>query len=114
MAVPRELQEKLAKYQQLYQQMQMMAAQKQQYQSHINEIEFALEEIDALPPGSTLYKAAGALLIKTEDVAGIKSALGERKEELEIKMKGVEKQEKQLQGLYERLRNELNEAVQSG
>jgi prefoldin beta subunit len=113
LAVPRELQEKLAKYQQLYQQMQMMAAQKQQYQSHINEIEFALEEIDGLPHGATLYKAAGALLIKTEDVAGIKGALGERKEELEIKMKGVEKQEKQLQGLYERLRNELNEAVQS-
>jgi prefoldin beta subunit len=94
--------------------MQMMAAQKQQYQSHINEIEFALEEVEGLPPGATLYKAAGALLIKTEDVAGIKAALGERKEELEIKMKGVEKQEKQLQGLYERLRNELNEAVQSG
>ncbi len=114
MAVPRDIQEKLAKYQQLYQQMQVMAAQKGQYQSHINEIEFALEEIDGLPPGATLYKAAGALLIKTEDVAGIKTALGERKEELEIKVKGVEKQEKQLQGLYERLRQELNEAVQSG
>lgn len=112
--MPRDIQEKLAKYQQLYQQLQMMAAQKQQYQSHINEIEFALEEIDGLPPGSTLYKAAGALLIKTDDVPGIKSALGERKEELEIKVKGVEKQEKQLQGLYERLRGELNEAVQSG
>ena len=33
---------------------------------------------------------------------GVKSALKERKEELEIKVKGVEKQEKQLQGLYER------------
>ena len=114
MAVPRDIQEKLAKYQQLYQQMQMMAAQRQQYQSHINEIEFALEEIDGLPKGSTLYKAAGALLIKTDDVAGIKASLTERKEELEIKAKGVEKQEKQLQGLYERLRQELNEAVQQG
>ena len=113
-AVPRDIQEKLAKYQQLYQQLQLMAQQRQQYQSAINEIEFALEEIDGLPQGSTLYKAAGALLIKTDDVAGIKAALGERKEELEIKVKGVEKQEKQLQGLYERLRNELNEAVQSG
>ena len=28
----------------------------------------------------------GALLIKTDDVAGVKAALGERKEELEIKM----------------------------
>jgi prefoldin beta subunit len=114
MAVPRDIQEKLNKYNQLYQQLQMMAGQRQQYQSHINEIEFALEEIDGLPQGSTLYKAAGALLIKTDDVAGIKTSLGERKEELEIKVKGVEKQEKQLQGLYERLRNELNEAVQSG
>lgn len=114
MAVPRDIQEKLSKYNQLYQQLQMMASQRQQYQSHINEIEFALEEIDGLPPGATLYKAAGALLIKTDDVAGIKTALGERKEELEIKVKGVEKQEKQLQGLYERLRQELNEAVQSG
>jgi len=114
MAVPREIQEKLAKYQQLYQQLQMMAAQKQQYQSHVNEIEFALEEIDGLPKGSTVYKAAGALLIKTEDIDGVKAALSERKEELEIKMKGVEKQEKQLQGLYERLRNELNEAVKGG
>jgi len=114
MSVPRELQEKLSKYQQLYQQLQMLAAQKQQYQSHINEIEFALEEIDGLPKGSALYKAAGALLIKTEDTEGVKSALKERKEELEIKVKGVEKQEKQLQGLYERLRQELNEAVQAG
>ena len=114
MAVPRDIQEKLAKYQQIYQQMQLMAAQRQQYQSHVNEIEFALEEIDGLPKGSTLYKAAGALLIKTDDVAGIKASLSERKEELEIKAKGVEKQEKQLQGLYERLRQELNEAVQSG
>ena len=114
MAVPRDIQEKLSKYNQLYQQLQMMASQRQQYQSHINEIEFALEEIDGLPQGATLYKAAGALLIKTDDVAGIKTALGERKEELEIKVKGVEKQEKQLQGLYERQREELNEAVQSG
>ena len=114
MAVPRDIQEKLAKYQQLYQQLQVMGAQRQQYQSHINEIEFALEEIDGLPPGSTLYKAAGALLIKTEDVAGVKAALSESKEELEIKMKGLEKQEKQLQGLYERLRQELNEAVKAG
>ena len=114
MSVPRELQEKLSKYQQLYQQLQLLAAQKQQYQSHINEIEFALEEIDGLPTGSSLYKAAGALLIKTQDTEGVKSALKERKEELEIKVKGVEKQEKQLQGLYERLRQELNEAVQAG
>jgi prefoldin beta subunit len=113
-SVPRELQEKLAKYQQLYQQLQMLAAQRAQYQSHINEIDFALEEIDGLPKGATLYKAAGALLIKTEDVEGVKNALKERKEELEIKVKGVEKQEKQFQGLYERLRQELNEAVQAG
>jgi prefoldin beta subunit len=113
-AVPRDIQEKLAKYQQLYQQLQLMAAQRQQYQSHINEIEFALEEIDGLPKGSTLYKAAGALMIKTDDVDGIKASLNERKEELEIKSKGIEKQEKQLQGLYERLRQELNEAVQTG
>jgi len=114
MAVPRDIQEKLAKYQQLYQQLQVLQAQKQQYQSHINEIEFALQEIEGLPSGATLYKAAGALLIKTEDVTGIKSSLSERKEELEIKVKGVEKQEKQIQGLYERLRQELNEAVQAG
>lgn len=114
MAVPREIQEKLTKFQQLYQQLQVMASQRQQYQSHANEIEFALQEIDGLPEGSTLYKAAGSLLIKTDDVEGIKSALAERKEELEIKIKGVEKQEKQLQGLYDRLRQELNEVVQSG
>ncbi len=114
MSVPREIQEKLAKFQQLYQQLQVYGAQRQQYRSHMNEIEFALEEIDGLPEGSTLYKAAGSLLIKTDDVGGIKDALSERKEELEIKIKGVEKQEKQLQGLYDRLRQELNEVVGAG
>ncbi len=114
MSVPREIQEKLAKFQQLYQQLQVYGAQRQQYQSHMNEIEFALEEIDGLPEGSTLYKAAGSLLIKTDDVSGIQGALSERKDELEIKIKGVEKQEKQLQGLYDRLRQELNEVVGAG
>ena len=72
--------------------MQVLAAQKQQFQAQLFEIEGALREIDS---SSDVYKVIGGLMLRSEKDA-LKQDLQNKKEMLEIRLESLEKQESQL------------------
>ncbi len=75
------------------QQLQVIMMQKQSLLMQGNEVEKALEEIEK--HGEEIYKSVGPLLVKTAK-GDIKGELSAMKEEVDLKIKTLENQEKRL------------------
>jgi prefoldin beta subunit len=112
--IPKQLQDKLNRYQQLSQQLQIVSAQLQQVQQQMAEVSSAKEALEGLDEGASVYKSAGALMIQIKDVDALKEELSERAEELEVKSKSYEKHEESLKKTVEELRTELSNALGQG
>jgi prefoldin beta subunit len=108
------LQDKLNRFQQLNQQLQIVSAQVQQVQQQITEAKSAKEALDGIEDGAAVYKSAGALMVQVKDVDALKADLAERVEELEVKSKSYAKHEASLKKTVDDLRNELSMALGQG
>jgi prefoldin beta subunit len=97
-----KLQNQIAQYQQIQQQLQMVMAQKGQYSMQLEEVERSLEELGKAGPETPTYRNVGSLLIQLE----------ESKDTLGIKIKSMERQETQLKERFNSLRTELQSALQ--
>ncbi len=86
----KETREQIQELQLLQQRSQIFAAQKQQYQLQIAEVETALKEIQGT--GKPVYKMVGNILVEKK-VDEVKKELSVIQEELQIKIKNLEKQE---------------------
>jgi prefoldin beta subunit len=85
-----EAQELLGKLQLMQQRMQLFAAQKQQIQLQLAEVDNALSEIEKTD--KPIFRLVGELLIE-KDKAGLKKDLSEKKEDLGVRLKSLDKQE---------------------
>lgn len=101
-----QVQDKLAQFQTLQQQLQLVALQKQQLNAVKNEAENALTELSKISEKQKVYKAAGMLLIESSKGDSEKT-LNEEKELSETRIGVLERQEKKLSEKYEELRKEL-------
>jgi len=88
--IPKELQEKIAELQLLQQRLNIFATQKQTFQLQQVEIESALKELESAKP--PVYKLVGETLIE-KDIEKLKEELKDRKADVEIRIKSIEKQE---------------------
>lgn len=113
MDIPQQIQDKLAQFQTLQQQLQLMALQKQQFIINGNDIENALTELGKISGSEKVYKAAGMLLIESSKTESEKS-LKEDKEVNETRIKVVERQEKKLSERFEELGKELQSMLGKG
>ena len=107
-----KLQNQLAQYQQIQQQLQMVMAQKGQYSMQLEEVERSLEELGKAGPETPTYRNVGSLLIRVEKLDDLKKELEESKDTLGIKIKSMERQETQLKERFNSLRTELQSALQ--
>jgi prefoldin beta subunit len=107
-----DLQNKIAQYQQIQQQLQMISTQRVQISAQLDEISSTLEEVEKLKKGTPVYRFTGSLLIKVTDMDGLKKDLEEGKETSSIKVKSLERQEKQLKERFVSLQNEITQAMQ--
>jgi len=83
-------QEKIAELQMMQQRLSLFSGQKQQFQIQMAEVENALAEIsNAKPP---VYKMVGEIMIE-KNLDELKNELQEKKVELDIRIKSLEKQE---------------------
>lgn len=110
--IPPKLQNQIAQYQQVQQQLQMIMAQRNQYSLQLEEVERALEELGKSKPETPIYRNVGSLLIKVEKQEDLKKELDEMKDTLGIKVKSMERQENQLKERFTSLRTELQSALQ--
>ena len=107
-----EMQAKVMQFQQLQQQIQMLASQKYQLDMQNAEIEKTLEELAKVEKDAPLYRSIGSLLVKHDDREGIVKDLEEQKETLGVRIKTLERQEKALREQHQKLQEELTSALQ--
>lgn len=112
--IPPQIQNQLAQFQQLQQNLQVIATQRLQLEARLREIDATLNEFERLKEDATIYRNIGNLLVKVEDKAALKKELEEQKETLSIRVKTLEKQEKSLGDRYERLQAQLSQVLGGG
>jgi prefoldin beta subunit len=102
------MQQKIQEMQLLQQRLNVFAAQKQQLQLQQIETEGALAELEkAKPP---VYRMVGELFVE-KSVADLKKELTDRKEEIELRIKTVEKQESKSRERAQELQKEVAAAM---
>ena len=82
----------------------MNLEQKQAFQLEFNETNTALEEVEKSK--DDVFRVVGQVMVKA-DKKQLKSELSEKKDLLGLRMKSIEKQEKEFRGNIERIRSEL-------
>jgi len=106
-----QLQNQIAQYQQLQNQLQVLASQRVQLEAKLREIEGTLEELTKVADGTPVYKSIGMLLVRQDDREALKKELEEHKETLTIRVKSLQKQEKALSQRYEDLAGKIQSAL---
>lgn len=96
-------QENIARLQMLEQNMQTVSMQKQQFQAQLLEIESALKELGT---SNTVYKIVGNIMVSTEKI-DVEKDLKQKKELIDLRMKNLEKQEKQFKEKTQQLQQEV-------
>src|SRR5207253_7824859 len=106
-----QLQNQIAQYQQLQNQLQVLASQRMQLEAKLREIEGTLEELGKISGETPIYKSIGMLLVRQDDREALKKELEEHKETLTIRVKSIQKQEKSLSERYEDLAGKIQSAL---
>lgn len=104
-----QLQNQIAQYQQVQQQLQAVSSQKMQYDAQKREMVRTLDELNSAT--GDVYKSAGSLLIKVEDKDALKAELEESVETMEIRISSLDRQEKSLQEKFKILSDTINAAM---
>lgn len=114
--LPPQLQEQLARLQQLQQTLQAVVTQRQQLEIEASETDKAISELDKVTEETPVYKSVGSLLVK----AGRQSLLAELKERKELLGTRVtvlgrqeERTKERIKELQEKLQEKLRPSSQS-
>ena len=110
MDVPKEVQDKLAQFQNLQNQLQVITLQKQQFMLQNTDLENAKKEVEQTED-EKLYRMVGPILIETSKDAGLKY-IKDDKDAAEAKIMVMEKQEKKLVEKLNEMRGELQSMLQ--
>ena len=111
MGIPPELQEKFVQFEQMRRQLSMVSSQRMQLEGEFAEVEETLKAVDTLGNDAVIYKNAGNLLIKIDDLKGLKDELDEKKETVELRVKTLRTQEDRLKEKFDSLQEELSTAI---
>ncbi|MBU0761538.1 MAG: prefoldin subunit beta [Candidatus Altiarchaeota archaeon] len=109
MDVPRQVQDKLAQFQNLQNQLQMVSIQRQQLTLGNTDISNAKKELDKVSD-ERVYRMVGPLLLETNKDEGLKY-LEDESESATNKIKLLEGQERKLAEKLNQMRDELNAMI---
>jgi len=108
--LPPQIQEQLARLQQLQQTLQAVNSQKQQLEIEASETERALAELDKLNDGSVVYKSVGSLLLRSNRQT-LLTELKERKDLLGTRVTVLGRQEERTKERIKELQEKLQEKL---
>ena len=112
MKLSQKVQIQLSQFEQVRQQLQMLTSQRIQVESTLRELNNALDELDKASKNTVLYNKVGSLLVKVDDKKKLKKEITEQKDTFDVRMKTLERQEKQLKERYTELQKDISKAVQ--
>ncbi len=104
-----QLQNQIAQFQQVQQQLQAVSSQKMQYDAQKRELVRTLEELKAST--GAVYKNSGSLLIKVEDKDALVGEMEESLEMMDVRIGSLERQENSLKEKYTVLQQAINTAM---
>ncbi len=110
--LPPQVQEQVARLQQLQQTLQAVSTQKQQLEIEVTETDRAVSELDKLTDQSVVYKSVGSLLLRSERQI-LLSELKERKELLNTRITVLGRQEDRTKERIKELQEKLQERLRS-
>ncbi len=113
MAIPAKLQNDIKQFQRLQQELGSVQQQRLQIDLKVREIGHTLDELKQVPEDAVVYRPVGGLLVKAKGRKEVEGLLTEEKETLEIRLKGVERQENHLKERYTSMQQELTQALQA-
>jgi prefoldin beta subunit len=108
-----DLERLLADVQAQNQQLQAIMVQKQTIQLQSRETENALAEVEKLAAGDEAFRAVGPILVKASK-ADLSKELGYMKEEMDIRLKTLEKQEKRIKDALQASQEKLQSLIKGG
>jgi prefoldin beta subunit len=108
--LPPQIKNQLAQLQQIQQQAQAIAVQKNQVEITLKETDLALEELEKLDADAVVYRAIGDILIRTERDK-TKGSLKEKKDTLDLRMQTLARQEERAQKRFQQLQEQLKQAI---
>ncbi|MFP4655522.1 MAG: prefoldin subunit beta [Methanohalobium sp.] len=108
--LPPQAQNQMSQLQQLQQQAQSLAVQKNQVESSQKATETALEELKNLPEDATVYRTVGNLQIKTTRDDAIEK-LEEQKENLSLRLQSINRQEERISKRFKQLQEQLQQSM---
>jgi prefoldin beta subunit len=109
-----QLQNKIAQFQHMQQQIQVLSSQKFQLEAQLRDTERAIAELEKAASDTPIYKTVGSLMVKAEDKESVSKELSEKKETLDVRIKALDRQEKHMMEKYQSLQQELTKAIQTG
>ena len=112
MDVPKNIQDKLAQFQNLQGQLQMITMQKQQLMVHDADVQEAQKELSSFKEGK-IYMQQGSLILESSK-PDCEKKLGEDHESSQAKLKMLEKQEKKVSEKLNGMRDELQSMMGGG
>jgi prefoldin beta subunit len=105
-----QIQEQLARLQQLQQTLQAVSTQKQQLEIESSETDRAMAELEKLGDQSVVYKSVGSLLLRSEKQT-LTAELKERKELLGTRITVLGRQEERTKERMKELQEKLQEKL---
>ena len=109
--IPPKIQNQIAQFQALQQQLQSVLSQKFRMEAQLRESQMTIEELNKSADDVIIYKNVGSLLIKASDKATILKEVEDDKETLEIRIKTLERQEKSMREKYQTMQDQLSKAL---
>jgi prefoldin beta subunit len=110
--IPPKVQNQIAQFQQLTQQIQMVTTQKIQLEAQVRELDRTIIELEKVTDDSAAFKNVGSLLIQVKDRPRLITELKEQKETAEVRVKTIERQDKHLRERHKSLQDQITQALQ--
>ncbi len=110
--LPPQVQEQLARYQQLQETLQVVVTQKQQLEIELSETEKALAELEKITNDSPVYKSVGTVLLRM-DRETLMTELKEKKELLNTRVITLRNQEQKTVARVKEVEEKLRERMKS-
>ena len=107
-----QLQNQIAQFQQVQQQLQATSNQKIQMEAQKKEMERTIDELGKSE--GDVYKNVGSLLLKVKDKEEVKNDIQDSMETMEIRIKSLDRQEKGLREKYENLQAVIDKSLGHG
>jgi prefoldin beta subunit len=109
-----KLQNQIAQFQQVQQQLQQILNQKFRMEAQLKEMDLTIDELKKTPADSPVYKNVGALMIKVSDHESLLKEIEDDKETAEVRVKSLDRQEKMLREKYALMQDQISKAIGSG